>query len=77
MRRLASSGWSKMSKPAMTALPVDGRHVAGQDPHRRRLAGAVGPEEAEDLALVDAEADVVDGGEAAVLLGEVLNLDHR
>ena len=41
------------------------------------LPAPFGPEEPEDLALVDAEADVVDGGEAAVVLGEVLNLDHQ
>ena len=56
---------------------LGGRHVAGQDAHRRRLAGAVGAEEAEDLAALDAEADVVDGGDAAVAFREVLNLDHR
>ncbi len=55
---------------------VRGRHVAGQDPHRRRLTGAVGAEKSEDFAALDAEADVVDGGDAAVAFGEVLDLDH-
>ncbi|MCK7461395.1 MAG: hypothetical protein MZU84_04670 [Sphingobacterium sp.] len=35
-----------------------------------------GPEEAEDLAPLDAERDVVHGGDPAVALREVLDLDH-
>ena len=42
-------------------LALGGRHVAGEDAHRRRLAGAVRPEEPEDFAPFDPEADVVDG----------------
>src|SRR5262249_30147413 len=57
-------------------LAVGGRHVAGQYPHRRRFAGAVGPEKAENLASLDLEADVVDGRYGAVAFAEVLNLDH-
>ena len=37
---------------------------------RRALAGAVGAEEAEDLALVDLEVDGVDGSKAAEILAE-------
>src|SRR2546426_81672 len=58
-------------------LPFGSRHVAGQDAHRRGFPGAVGAEEAEDFAALDAEADVVDGCDAAVAFREVLNLDHR
>src|SRR5581483_8790631 len=53
------------------------RHVTGEDAHRRRLAGAVRAEEPEDLAALDAEAHVFYGGDAAVALGEVLDLNHR
>ena len=53
------------------------RHVAGQDAHGRRLAGAVRAEKAENLAALDAEVQVVDRGDAAVALGEVLNLNQR
>ena len=35
------------------------------------LAGAVGADDAEDLAIGDVEADVVDGGEAAEATGDV------
>ena len=55
---------------------LGGRHVAGEHAHGRGLAGAVRAEKAEDLAAFDREADVVDGGEGAVPLGEVLDLDH-
>src|SRR5206468_4112165 len=58
-------------------FPFGGRHEAGQDPHRGGLAGAIGPEKAEDLAPFYPEADVVDRRHTAVLLGEVLNFNHR
>ena len=44
--------------------------VVEQRPDRRRLAGAVGAEEAERLALLDDEVDVDDPAMAAVRLGE-------
>ena len=53
-----------------------GRHVAGQNAHGCRLAGAVGAEEAEDFTPFDTETDVVDGGDAAVAFREVLDLNH-
>ena len=40
------------------------------------LAGAVGAEEAEDLALVEAEGDIVHRGEAAEPLGQARDLDQ-
>src|SRR5262249_26304975 len=55
---------------------VRGRHVAGDHAHRRRLARAVRPEEAEHFAPVDPERDVVDGDRVAVVFGEVFDLDH-
>ena len=53
------------------------RHVAGQNAHGRRLAGAVRAEEAEDFSALDAEVQVVDRGDAPVTLREVLNLNQR
>ena len=38
-----------------------GRHHAGKHPHHRRLAGAVGSNQAEDLTPLDREAQVLDG----------------
>ena len=40
----------------------------------RRLAGAVGPEQAEDLAGADAEIDAVDGERRAVALGQARSI---
>src|SRR5262249_14618447 len=53
-----------------------GRQEAGKDPHGGGLAGAVGPEEADDAAARHVEGDVADGGVVAVELGESVNVDH-
>jgi hypothetical protein len=53
------------------------RHVAGEDAHGRRLAGAVRAQEAENLSALDAEGEIVDRCYAAVAFGEVLNLNQR
>jgi len=42
----------------------------GQSVTSRRLAGAVGPEEADDLAGIDVEIDPVDHPAATVVLDE-------
>src|SRR5882672_10587176 len=42
-----------------------------------RLAGAVRPQHSEDLAVVDAERDVLDGDELAEAAGELLGDDDR
>ena len=47
-----------------------GQHQAEQHPHRGGLAGAVGAEEAVDVALADVEVDAVDGGDPPVALGQ-------
>ena len=44
-------------------------------PDGRRLAGAVGPEEAEDLAALDLQVEVLDGMDVAVVLGQALRQD--
>ena len=49
--------------------------VALEDLDGRRLAGAVGAEEAEDLARGDLEADPADGLDLAVGLAEIGNGD--
>src|SRR5690606_6464277 len=50
---------------------------AGHHAQRRRLAGAVGAEEAEELATRHDEVDALHGGEIAVALHELVDLDHR
>ena len=61
MRRRTSPGWVATSKPATVALPAGGAQQRDEHAHRRRLARAVGPEEAVDLARRDLEVDAVDG----------------
>jgi hypothetical protein len=57
------------------------RDQRGQHAQRRRLAGAVRAEEAEDLAFADAEVDAAHGFDGAALgaerLPEVMRLDDR
>jgi hypothetical protein len=47
------------------------RQRAGQQVEHRRLAGAVRADQADDLARIDVEADVVDGDQPAEALGRV------
>ena len=65
------------SRPLMRAVPSDGRDEAGQHAHRRRLAGAVRAEQAEDLAVAHRERQVVDGGQRPEVLASPIGLDHR
>src|SRR5206468_459798 len=58
-------------------LPRGRREDARQDAHGRRLAGPVGPEEADDLAGGDAERDPRHGLDAAERLPEVAYLERR
>ena len=56
------------------ADPDDGRIEAEQRAHRGALAGAVRAEEAGHAAGLDVEREMVDGGDAAEALGEVVDL---
>ena len=56
---------------------LGGWEQAGQHLHRRGLAAAVGAEEAEDLAALDPEADVIDGGEIAEPARQTFGEDGR
>ena len=53
------------------------REKAGDEIDDGALAGAVGADQAEDLALGDAQIDAVDGLDAAEVLAEVDELKHR
>ena len=57
-------------------LPGSRLDEAGEHFHSRALAGAVGPEVAEDLARANDEADAVHNGDAAVTLGEKADFQH-
>ena len=51
-------------------LPCADAHAARDDAQRRRLAGAGGPDDADELAAVDREVDVDEHGLAAVAAGD-------
>ena len=53
------------SRARRTLDAAGGRHEAGDAVDERRLAGAVRTDEADELALMDLEVDVVDGAQAA------------
>ncbi len=52
-------------------------HDPGQEPHGRRLAGAVRPHQTEDLSVVDRERQLVDGRQVAEGLSEALRPYRR
>ncbi len=58
-------------------LAGGGEHQAEQHPDRRRLARAVGAEEAVDVAGAHVEVDAVDGQHRPVPLGQRPGADHR
>ena len=64
-----------MSLPSSSTVPVAVGWKPGEHVEERRLAGAVGAEEAEDLAGRDLEADVRQGGDAAEVHRDVA--DHQ
>ena len=70
----------RIGEPGVREAVDGGRPGGGGDEADKRaqggrLAGSVGSEEADDLALVDVEAQVVDGPYRAEVLGEVLDRD--
>src|SRR6185295_16096800 len=62
--------------PANEHAARRGGQEAGDDAHRRGLARAVRTQEAEHLAGLDPEAQVVYGAEPPILFGEALDIDH-
>jgi hypothetical protein len=63
--------------PEDAGLPTGSRPVALQDLDDRRLAGAVRPQQAKDLAAGDFEADTAHRLGVAVCLAQVADLDRR
>ena len=58
------------------ALAVRGIEQRGQEADRRALAGAVGADEAEQLARLDLQVQRLDGHVVAVGLAEIDEFDH-
>ena len=63
--------------PNSSASPSRRRQQARQHLHRRRLAAAVGADEAENFATLDREADVIDRREIAEPTRQVPRNDDR
>ena len=59
-----------LSRPEQLRRAAGRRDQVEQQPHRRRLAGAVRAEEAEDLAALDLEVEVEEAVPGAVVLRE-------
>jgi hypothetical protein len=57
-------------------IPGGRVHEPEEHAHRRRLAGAVGPEESEDAAPRHPERQLIDRDDVAVSLRQVGRLDH-
>ena len=63
--------------PVQEGLPGSGPGQPEQHPDGGGLAGAVGPEQADDLTGVHVQGDVIDRGEVPEPLGEPSGLDQR
>jgi hypothetical protein len=50
---------------------------AGDQVEDGRLAGTIGPDEPDDLALLDAEGEIMDGPESAEVLRQAFGFEKR
>ena len=66
-----------MSMPPRRTLPAFGVDHAASHAEAGRLAGAVGAQQSDDLAAVDAKIDLIDHAATAVGLHQSLNFQHR
>jgi hypothetical protein len=62
--------------PAPGDTPGVGRDLAGDQREQRRLARAVGADDADDLALTQGEREVVDDLQAAIALAQAFDREH-
>jgi ABC-type multidrug transport system ATPase subunit len=73
--------WLAAREPVVAAADEDaaalGDDEAAQHRHRGRLAGAVRPEQADDLARADLQREIVDDDPAAVRFALSLGFEHR
>jgi hypothetical protein len=78
LRHVAEAGARvEIDRPAAPAhLAAVGLEHAEDDPHRRRLAGAVRADEAEELARLDLEREPVERDDVAVAARQFDHLEH-
>ena len=80
---ISATPWSSASlasgttpaRPSITIRPPSGRDRAGDDLPERRLAGAVLADQRVHRTRLDLQRDAVERQDAAVVLGDVLELD--
>lgn len=58
-------------------FPRVGVDQAGNDGHRRRFSGSVGPQQAEDLAVFNFKADIINNEPFVVALPEVIGIQRH
>ncbi len=58
-------------------LTPGGIQERGEDPHRRRLARAVGADEAVDVPLIERQVEPIESVQLPVHLGQFMRLDHE
>ena len=75
-RTAAACPRRRASRPSDTS-PASGDREPEDAAHRRRLAGAVGPEEAEQPAAARRQRRAVERRDAPVVLGQAPDLEHR
>ena len=67
VRMMSCVGSRVMSSPAIDDLPVARLRIAADGHHQGRLAGAVGADQRDDLALVDVDVDAAQRDDLAVV----------
>ena len=77
MRMISWVGSWVMSVPSKTIVPVAGPRLAADRHHQRRLAGAVGADQGDDLALVDLEVDAAERDDLAVVGADAADGEER
>ena len=73
-RRLRVAGQLVAQRPQLAGV---GQRLPGEQPHRRRLAGAVGPEQAEADPLRHVEVEAVDRRDRPEPLDHATQFDRR
>ena len=76
--RARSAGFARVtSRPSYRIWPRLGAQELGQEVEHRGLAGAVRPDQGVDRAAPDPQVDVLHGGKARELLGQLAGLDDE